>query len=191
MIRILCNSNKVFLFFMTFIYLHLSRKLKYPNHHQDIPTTQILVFSLTICPYQPLLYISRLDGTQCPYRADECNFLLFRQHWCVQVLKYIGERCLWVCPPAVPRMFYSPYLNGLLIKIYELFYPSSCRDRCLLLTAPGNSTEIQFEQVQLATSARSFAQSASVIVSVGYCLLFASYSVKTFYFIRSIGIHGT
>ena len=36
--------------------------------------------SLTISLYQPLHLISPLDGIQCLYRADECNFLLVLWH---------------------------------------------------------------------------------------------------------------
>ena len=32
---------------------------------------------LDIHPYQPLLLIGSLDDTQCPYRTNECKFLLF------------------------------------------------------------------------------------------------------------------
>ena len=44
------------------------------------------------------LFISPLDGTQCPDKADKCKLWLVNQHWCVHVLDFTREGCLWVHP---------------------------------------------------------------------------------------------
>ena len=42
--------------------------------------------SLSISSCLPSLFASRLVGTQCPHRVDECKFLLVDQHCCLCVV---------------------------------------------------------------------------------------------------------
>ena len=134
------NLSLIFFFkkyMISFLYQINNRIWNTKWYHHGVATALILL--TFICPYQPLLLVSLLDGIQCMYWADHCKFLLVNQHWwreCYTSLSLLLQQFLayLVCLGWFTKCVASGYIWLLFYRMpFPVFVQNSMQHYCIAL----------------------------------------------------------